>query len=239
LLIRTARSLVSVGTERMLVDFGKANLVEKARQQPDEVRMVLDKARTDGLVPTLEAVRNKLDQPLPLGYCNVGRVAALGAGVTGFAVGDRVASNGKHAELVSVPVNLCAKVPDEVSDEEAAFTVIGAIALQGIRLVQPTLGESVVVTGLGLIGLMTVQLLRAHGCRVLGIDLDPGKLAMARQFGAETADLSAGQDPVSAARAFSRGRGVDAVLITASAKSNEPVHQAALMCRKRDLGGVS
>jgi predicted dehydrogenase/threonine dehydrogenase-like Zn-dependent dehydrogenase len=233
LLVRSARSLISVGTERMLVDFGKANLLDKARQQPDKVRQVLDKAWTDGLVPTLEAVRNKLDQPLPLGYCNVGTVAALGAGVTGFAVGDRVASNGKHAELVSVPVNLCAKVPDGVSDEEAAFTVIGAIALQGIRLVQPTLGESVVVTGLGLIGLMTVQLLRAHGCRVLGIDLDPGKLAIARQFAAETVDLSAGQDPVATAQAFSRGRGADAVLITASAKSSEPVHQAALMCRKR------
>ena len=217
----------------MLVDFGKANLLDKARQQPDKVRQVLDKVKTDGLVPTLEAVRNKLEQPLPLGYCNVGVVAELGAGVTGFSVGDRVASNGKHAELVSVPVNLCAKIPDGVPDEAAAFTVIGAIALQGIRLVQPTLGEAVVVTGLGLIGLMTVQLLRAHGCRVLGIDLDPRKLELARRFGAEVVDIARGQDPVAAAEAFSRGRGVDAVIITASTKSNEPVHQAALMCRKR------
>ena len=233
LLLRTSCSLVSVGTERMLVDFGKANLIDKARQQPDKVRMVLDKVMTDGLVPTLEAVRNKLEQPLALGYCNVGSVAELGAGVSAFSVGDRVVSNGKHAEVVSVPLNLCAKIPDAVSDEAAAFTVIAAIALQGIRLVQPTLGESVVVTGLGLIGLITVQLLRAHGCRVLGIDPDPAKLAMARQFGAETVDLSAGQDPVATAQAFSRGRGVDAVLITASTKSNDPVHQAALMCRKR------
>ncbi|MGB5831805.1 MAG: bi-domain-containing oxidoreductase, partial [Thiohalocapsa sp.] len=232
-LIRTNRSLVSAGTERMLVDFGKANLIDKARQQPDKVRMVLDKVKTDGLAPTLEAVRNKLEQPLALGYCNVGLVAELGAGVSAFSVGDRVVSNGKHAEVVSVPLNLCAKIPDAVSDEAAAFTVIAAIALQGIRLVQPTLGESVVVTGLGLIGLITVQLLRAHGCRVLGIDPDPAKLAMARQFGAETVDLSAGQDPVATAQAFSRGRGVDAVLITASTKSNDPVHQAALMCRKR------
>jgi NADPH:quinone reductase-like Zn-dependent oxidoreductase len=134
---------------------------------------------------------------------------------------------------VSVPVNLCAKVPDGVSDDEAAFTVLGAIALQGIRLVQPTLGECVAVTGLGLIGMVTVQLLRAHGCRVLGIDLDPAKLEMARRFGAEVVDVSAGQDPVAAAQAFSRGRGMDAVVITASTKSNEPVHQAALMCRKR------
>jgi predicted dehydrogenase/threonine dehydrogenase-like Zn-dependent dehydrogenase len=217
----------------MLVDFGKANLVAKARQQPDKVRMVLDKVKTDGLAPTLEAVRNKLEQPLALGYCNVGSVAELGAGVSAFSVGDRVVSNGKHAEVVSVPLHLCAKIPHAVSDEAAAFTVIGAIALQGIRLVQPTLGESVVVTGLGLIGLIAVQLLRAHGCRVLGIDPDPAKLAIARQLGAETVDLSAGQDPVAAAQAFSRGRGVDAVLITASTKSNDPVHQAALMCRKR------
>jgi len=233
LLIRTSRTLVSAGTERMLVDFGKAGFLEKARQQPDKVRQVLDKIRTDGLVPTIQAVRNKLDQPLPMGYCNVGEVVEVGAGVTGFAVGDRVASNGKHAEMVAVPVNLCARVPDGVADDEAAFTVLGAIALQGIRLVQPTLGEAVVVTGLGLIGLVTVQLLKAQGCRVLGLDFDSDKLALARRFGAEVVDLKSGADPVAAAQAFSRGRGVDAVLITASTKSNEPVHQAALMCRKR------
>jgi predicted dehydrogenase/threonine dehydrogenase-like Zn-dependent dehydrogenase len=233
LLIATSQTLVSAGTERMLIEFGKAGWLEKARQQPDKVRMVVDKIKTDGLMPTLEAVFNKLDQPLPLGYCNVGRVAALGDGVSGFDVGDRVISNGKHAEAVSVPVNLCAKVPDTVSDEEAAFVVLGAIALQGIRLVQPTLGETVVVTGLGLIGLVTVQLLRAHGCRVLGLDFDPEKLAIARQFGAEVVDLAAGQDPVAAAKAYSRGRGVDAVIVTAATKSSEPMHQAALMCRKR------
>jgi predicted dehydrogenase len=233
LLVRTANTLVSAGSERMLVNFGKANFIDKARQQPDKVRMVLDKVKTDGLMPTIEAVFNKLDQPLPLGYCNVGTVLEVGAGVSGFAIGDRVASNGKHAEAVSVPVNLAAKVPGNVSDDEAAFTVLGSIALQGIRLVKPTLGETVVVTGLGLIGLMTVQLLRAHGCRVLGLDFDPAKLAMARQFGAEVVNLKAGEDAVAAAMAYSRGRGVDAVIITASTDSNEPVHQAALMCRKR------
>jgi predicted dehydrogenase/threonine dehydrogenase-like Zn-dependent dehydrogenase len=233
LLIRTSRTLVSAGTERMLVDFGKAGLVDKARQQPDKVRMVLDKVRTDGLIPTLEAVRNKLDQPLPMGYCNVGEVIEVGNGVTGFEVGDRVASNGRHAEIVSVPLNLCAKVPDGVDDEAAAFTVLGAIALQGIRLVQPTLGEAVVVTGLGLIGLVTVQLLRAQGCRVLGLDFDPARLALAQRFGAEVADLRSGADPVAVAQAFSRGRGVDAVLLTASTSSSEPMHQAASMCRKR------
>ncbi len=233
LLITTSFTLISAGTERMLVEFGKAGWIDKARQQPDKVRTVLEKIKTDGLIPTVEAVFNKLDQPLPLGYCNVGRIAKIGAGETAFAVGDRVISNGKHAEVVSVPFNLCAKVPDAVSDDEAAFTVLGAIALQGIRLVQPTLGETVVVTGLGLVGLMTVQLLCAHGCRVLGLDFDPAKLALAKQFGAEVVDLAAGQDPVAIATAYSRGRGVDAVIVTAATKSSEPIHQAALMCRKR------
>lgn len=217
----------------MLVEFGKAGWIDKARQQPDKVRMVVDKIRTDGLMPTAEAVFNKLGQPLPLGYCNVGVVADVGGGVSGFTRGDRVASNGKHAEVVNVPVNLCAKVPDGVSDDEAAFTVLGAVALQGIRLVQPTLGECVVVTGLGLIGLMTVQLLRAHGCRVLGLDFAGDRLAQARRFGAEVVDLGGGEDPLAAAQRFSRGRSVDAVVITATTESSDPIHQAALMCRKR------
>jgi predicted dehydrogenase/threonine dehydrogenase-like Zn-dependent dehydrogenase len=235
ILIATTNSLISAGTERMLVDFGKAGWLAKARQQPDKVRQVLEKIKTDGLLPTLDAVRSKLDEPLPMGYCNVGVVQELGAGLQGksFKVGDRVASNGKHAEVVNIPVNLCARIPDNVSDEAASFTVLGAIALQGIRLAQPTLGECFVVTGLGLVGLMTVQLLRAQGCRVLGIDFDTQKCALARQFGAETVDLSRGEDPLAVAEIFSRGRGVDGVLITASTKSSEPVHQAATMCRKR------
>jgi predicted dehydrogenase/threonine dehydrogenase-like Zn-dependent dehydrogenase len=232
-LIRTHRSLVSVGTERMLVEFGRANLVEKARQQPDKVRQVLNKVRTDGLVATLEAVRAKLDEPMPMGYCNVGTIVEVGSGVEHLRVGNRVASNGKHAEMIVVPKNLCARIPDGVSDEAASFTVIGAIALQGLRLVAPSLGEAVVVTGLGLIGLMTVQLLRAQGCRVLGLDFESDKLELARRFGAEVADLGAGTDPVAVAMEFSRGRGVDAVIITASTKSDEPVHQAAQMCRRR------
>jgi len=233
LLIRTRATLISAGTERMLIDFGRANWLDKARQQPDKVRQVLDKVRTDGLMPTVEAVRNKLDQPLPLGYCNVGEVIAVGAGVSDFKVGDRVASNGKHAEIVSVPAILCARIPEDVSDEAAAFTVVGAIALQGMRLAQPTLGESFVVVGLGLIGLLTVQLLVANGCRVLGIDLDPTKLEQARALGASTVDVSGGEDVLAAAQAFSRGRGVDGVLLTLSTGSAEPVHQAAQMCRQR------
>jgi len=232
-LIRTHQTLVSAGTEKMLVDFGKANLLDKARQQPDKVKMVLDKVKTDGLAPTIETVRNKLDQALPMGYCNVGTVLEVGSGVSQFKIGDRVASNGKHAEVVCVPENLCMSIPDSVSDEAAAFTVLGAIALQGIRLVNPTLGETVVVTGLGLIGLVTVQLLKAQGCRVIGIDLDSEKVELAKNLGAETVDLSKGEDPISIAEQYSRGRGVDAVIITASAKSNEIVRQAAHMCRKR------
>jgi predicted dehydrogenase/threonine dehydrogenase-like Zn-dependent dehydrogenase len=232
-LVRSTRSLISTGTERMLVDFGKAGWIDKARQQPDKVRQVLDKIRTDGLLPTLEAVRNKLEQPMPMGYSNVGCVVAVGAGVENFAPGDRVVSNGRHAEMIAVPVNLCAKVPAGVSDEEAAFTVLGAIALQGIRLANPALGENVTVIGLGLIGLLAVQLLRAQGCRVLGTDFDPAKLALAARYGAEVVDLSTGADPVAVAQRFSRGRGMDAVLITAATDSNEPVRQAALMSRKR------
>lgn len=234
LCIHTRASLVSAGTERMLVEFGKANWLDRARQQPDKVRMVLEKVRTDGLMATWESVQSKLDEPLALGYCNVGTVAAVGTGVAGFAVGERVVSNGCHAEVVCVPHKLCARIPDSVSDEQAAFTVLGAIALQGIRLVQPTLGECVVVTGLGLIGLLTVQLLRAQGCRVMGIDPDAQKLALATQFGAEMVISPAVEpDVLSAAQSFSRGRGVDAVLIAASTQSSGPVSQAARMCRKR------
>jgi len=233
LLIRTRVSLISPGTERMLLEFGKAGWLAKARQQPDKVRQVWEKIRTDGLWPAVEAVRSKLERPLELGYCNVGTVVEVGPGVTGFSVGDRVVSNGPHAELVSVPVNLCARVPDTVADDEAVFTVLGAVALQGIRLAQPALGESVAVIGLGLVGLLTVQLLRAQGCRVLGLDPDAARVALARQFGAEAVELGTGSDPVATAQAFSRGLGMDAVIIAAATQSPEPIHQAARMCRKR------
>jgi predicted dehydrogenase len=231
--INTSLSLISAGTERMMIDFGRGNWIQKARQQPDKVRMVLNKIRTDGLAATLQAVNTKLDQPLAPGYCNVGVVEYCGAGVSGISVGDRIVSNGKHAEHVVVPGNLCARIPEGVSDEDAAFTVVGAIGLQGIRLAQVSLGETVAVIGLGLIGLLTVQLLRAQGCRVIGIDFDVQKLSLAEKFGASTIHLDDGVDPVQAAVQFSRGRGVDAVLITAATDSNDPVRQAAQMCRKR------
>jgi predicted dehydrogenase len=231
-LIHTSKTLISPGTERTLRDFGKANLVQKALQQPERVKDVLQKVRTDGLGTTLEAVRSKLEQPMPLGYCNVGRVIEA-AGVVELKAGDRVVSNGPHAEIVRIPKNLVARVPDGVSDDAAAFTVLAAIALQGVRLADVQLGSSVVVTGLGLVGLLAVQLLRAQGARVLGIDLDASRCALARQFGAETVCISEGEDPLRRASAFSRGRGVDAVLICASTKSSEPAIQAAEMTRQQ------
>jgi len=215
----------------MLVDFGKSGLVAKARSQPEKVRQVVEKVATDGLMTTVDAVRSKLGQPIPLGYCNAGVVCD--SGVNDFKVGDRVVSNGPHADVVRVSQNLCALIPDSVSDEEASFTVVASIGLQGIRLAQPTLGECFVVTGVGLIGLLTVQLLRAHGCRVLAIDFDDSKLALAKMFGAETCNPAKGQDPVACGMAFSRGNGVDGVIITASTKVSDPVIQAARMSRKR------
>lgn len=232
-LIRTTRTLVSLGTERMLVEFGKANLIDKARQQPDKVKQVLDKIKTDGLQPTLEAVFNKLGQPLPLGYCNVGVVEAVGKGVSEFVIGDRVASNGNHAEFVCVPKNLVAKVPDNVTDEEAAFTVIGSIGLQGIRLLSPQLGETIVVIGLGLIGLVTAELLKANGCRVIGIDFDKQKVDIAQKKGIIAINPGAGVEPIKFVQELTNSIGADGVLITASTKSDDVIHQAAEMCRKR------
>lgn len=242
LLIQTRRSLISLGTERMLLNFGKAGWVDKARQQPDKVKQVLQKVKTDGLMPTVNAVFNKLDQPLTLGYSNAGKVIAVGDGVFGFKVGDRVVSNGNHAEFVCVSQHLCARIPDNVSSTSASFTVVAAIGLQGIRLIDPTLGESVAVLGLGLIGLLSCQILQANGCRVIGFDFDHQKVELARSYGVEAFDLSQGSDPVELAMNFSHGNGVDAVLITAATTSNDPIQQAPQMCRKRGrvvLVGVS
>ena len=233
LLIQTTQSLISAGTERMVVDFAKAGLIQKAKQQPDKVKQVLEKIGTDGLGTTLEAVFNKLDQPLPLGYSNVGRVIEVGKGVEGYSVGDRVLSNGRHAELVSVPSNLCAPIPDAVGDEAATFTVVASIGLQGVRLVQPQLGELVCVFGLGLIGLISAQLLQAAGARVIAFDISERRVSLARTFGVEAHDTSSGLDPIEVGKKFSSGVGVDAVLITASTKNDELIHQAAEMSRKR------
>lgn len=232
ILIKTSRSLVSLGTEKMLVEFGKASLIQKARQQPDKVKMVLDKIKSDGLFPTIESVFNKLEQPIPLGYCNVGKVIDVGKGVSQFKVGDRVASNGQHAEVVSVPQNLVVHIPDNVTDEEATFTVIASIGLQGIRLLNPAIGETVVVVGLGLIGLLSAEMLIANGCRVIGYDIDNNKVKIAKSKGVLAFNPTDSIDPVKFVVDNTDGIGADSVLITASSKTNDIISQVAKMSRK-------
>ncbi len=232
-LIKTHRSLVSLGTERMLVSFGKASYLEKARQQPDKVKQVFEKIKSDGLRPTIETVMRKLNEPIALGYCNAGEVIGVGEGVSEFKMGDRVVSNGNHAEVVNIPKNLVAKIPDGLSYDEASFTVIGAIALQGIRLINPTFGETIVVTGLGLIGLIAAQLLKANGCQVIGLDFDQQKVDLAKLWGVNAIKVDAATNPVKTIEDLTNGVGADAVLITASTKSNDVIAQAAQMSRKR------
>ena len=232
LIIKTQYSLISAGTEKMLVEFSKGGYLAKARAQPDRVKQVLDKIKTDGLLPTLDTVFKRLDEPLPLGYCNVGRVVEVGQNVTSIAIGDMVVSNGPHAEYVTVPQNLCAKVPVGVDPEEATFTVLSSIALQGIRLAEPTIGEKFVVYGVGLIGLVLVQLLKANGCEVLAIDINKERLKIAETFGAEICNTKS-INPENKANAWTSGMGADGVIIAASAKTDEIIHQSAEMCRKK------
>jgi predicted dehydrogenase/threonine dehydrogenase-like Zn-dependent dehydrogenase len=232
-LIQTHRSLISLGTERMLVEFSKGSLLTKARQQPERVKQVIDKIKTDGLKSTLNSVFSKLDEPMPLGYCNAGTVLAVGEGILDLKPGDRVASNGPHAEVVCVLRNLVAKIPDNVTFDEAAFTVIGSIGLQGVRLAMPTLGETIVIIGLGLVGQITAQLARTNGCKVIGIDVDPHKAALLNTFSCTGLAVSKETDTIAAVLELTNGIGADAVLITASAKDDSIVSQAARMCRKR------
>ena len=231
-LVRTRTSLISAGTERMLLEFGRGNLISKAKQQPDKVRQAFEKMRTDGVLTTIDAINAKLNQPLPLGYSNVGEVIEAN-NRSNLKKGDRIVSNGHHAEFVLAAERFTAKVPDSVSDEAASFTVLGAVALQGVRLAKPTIGECFVVIGLGLLGLLTVQILRASGCRVIGIDTNAGRLKLANSFGAETIKATRNSDPVSQVLAINRGQEVDGVLIAAATSSNAPISQAANMCRKR------
>src|SRR6266540_2844125 len=228
-LVRTVSSLISVGTERAAVETVKKSLVQEARERPDMVRAVIDKARTEGLRSTINAVRDKLVASQALGYSAAGVVSELGADVSEFRPGEHVACAGlgfaSHAEVLSVPKNLCVRLPAGVDFEAGAFATLGAIALQGVRLAELTLGESVVVIGLGLIGQLTVQLLNAHGCRVFGIDLDEQKIDLAKSLGADTG-CAPDQDAKKRVIEWSRGRGADAVLITAGTSSNEPVELA-------------
>src|SRR5438067_3009867 len=209
-LVLTSRSLISVGTERQVINLAKQSLVGKARARPDAVKKVLERLSRDGLIATGKAVLNKLDQPIPLGYSCVGRVLAVGEGVDGIAVGDRVAAAGakvaNHAEVNLVPRNLCAKIAEGVSDERAAFVTLGAIALQGVRTAAPTLGETFAVIGLGLLGQLGAQLLRAAGCKVIGIDLDDRKIALARELGA-TAAVNRNGEVAATVAALTDGRG--------------------------------
>jgi predicted dehydrogenase/threonine dehydrogenase-like Zn-dependent dehydrogenase len=233
LVVESRASVVSAGTERMLVDFGRAGWLAKARRQPEKVRQVVDKMRTDGIAPTLGAVRAKLDAPIPLGYCQAGIVVETGPRAEGFAPGDRVVTNGPHAEYVRVPHTLAAHIPSGVSFEAAAFTPLAAIGLQGLRLAMPTLGETIVVYGLGLIGLLTVQLARAHGCDVIGIDRDQARLSLAERFGARTVSAGEGVDVARAVFDLTAGEGADAVLLTLATDDDGPVHAAATMSRQR------
>jgi predicted dehydrogenase/threonine dehydrogenase-like Zn-dependent dehydrogenase len=231
-LIKSHCSLVSLGTEKMLVEFGKANYLQKARSQPEKVKQVLQKIKTDGLKPTVDAVFRKLGQPLPLGYCNAGEVVAIGTDVREFQIGDPVISNGPHAEFVSIPENLVAKIPDGVVFEEAVFTVIGAIGLQGIRLVNPTFGETVAVIGLGLIGLIASQLLTANGCRVVGFEIDDEKINLAQSLGIQAYN-SKKTNPISVIQNLTANVGADSVILCASNKGNDIISQAAQMSKKR------
>ncbi len=233
-LVRTARSLISAGTERMTVDQGKKSLLERARENPELVKQVLQRARNEGVVNTFNAVRSKLGSFTALGYSASGIVAGVGEGVTEFRVGDRVACAGvgyaSHAEVLSVPKNLCVRLPEGVNFDAGAFGTLGAIALQGVRLAEPTLGEAVVVIGLGLLGQLTVQLLKANGCRVFGIDLDQQKVELAIAMGADGGARS-DADAKQAVMDWSRGRGADAVLITAATSSNQPIELAGEISR--------
>lgn len=234
-LVRVAASLVSAGTERLVVEFGEKSLLGKARSRPDLARQVIDKARREGLLTTLDSTFNRLDQPLPLGYSSAGTIVALGAGLHGYQVGQRVACAGGgyavHAEYDRVPSNLLASLPDSVDFESAAFTTLGAIALHGFRLAEPGLGASVAVIGLGLLGLLVVGIASAAGCRVLGIDLDAKRVALARQMGAHQSVNR--QEAETASLVFSRGRGCDAILICADTPSTDPVELAGAIARDR------
>jgi predicted dehydrogenase/threonine dehydrogenase-like Zn-dependent dehydrogenase len=233
-LVRTAASLVSTGTERMVVEFARQSLAGKARSRPDLVRQVLDRARREGLLSTAQAALKRLDQPMALGYSSAGTVVGLGQGMSGFKVGQRVACAGNgyavHAEYAVVPRNLLVSLPKNVDFESAAFATLGAIGMHGFRLAEPQVGERVAVIGLGLLGLLTAQIASAAGCAIFGIDLDPARVRLAVSLG-----LSASARPraVDAAQAFTSNRGFDVVLICADTKSNDPVDLAAVIARDR------
>ena len=229
-LIANTASVISAGTEKIVIDFARKSLLDKARERPDQVRRLWEKVRQEGLASAVRAARARLDEPMAMGYASAGVVLEVGEGVQGFKPGDRVASNGPHAGVVCVPKNLCASVPDSVPLEHAAFTVLGAIALQGVRLSRAALGETVFVIGLGLVGQLTVSLLKAAGCRVVGTDLDASRCELAVKMGAALARPELAASDVAA---MTGGLGADAVIITASTKSKGPIDLAANAVRKK------
>ncbi len=234
-LVQTTVSLVSAGTEKMLVDFAKKSMLAKAKDRPDLVKQVVDKMKKEGVKNTLEKVFTKLDTPIPLGYSLAGEVVQVGDELSGINIGDRVACGGagyaNHSEINYVPKNLMVKIPDGVDDIDASFVTVGAIALQGVRQTAPLLGEKIAVMGLGLLGQLTVQLLKANGCKVIGSDIDPDKMELAKKLGCD--EVCHAGELISKANEFTGGRGVDAVIISASTSSNQPIIDAADISRMR------
>jgi predicted dehydrogenase/threonine dehydrogenase-like Zn-dependent dehydrogenase len=241
ILVSNAASLISAGTEKMVIDLAQKSLVGKARERPDLVRQVINKLRRDGLASTIQTVKARLETPLALGYSCAGTVREVGPGAEGFLVGDRVACAGmnyaSHAETVFIPKNLAVHIPEGVSFDEAAFVTLGAIALQGVRTAEVKLGDSVAVIGLGLIGQLTVQILKAAGCRVIGIDLDSARIELARSLGADAA-VHRGDDVEGAVAQFTGGYGVDAVIMTAASETKDPIELAGSLARDRAIVSV-
>jgi threonine dehydrogenase-like Zn-dependent dehydrogenase len=233
-LVKTEASLVSAGTERMVVEFAEKSLVGKARSRPDLVRQVIDKAKREGLLATAQAAFDRLDQPMALGYSSAGTIVALGDDMRGYKIGQRVACAGGgyavHAEYAVVPRNLLTPLPEKVDFESAAFTTLGAIALHGFRLAEPQIGETVAVIGMGLLGLLTGQIAAAAGCRVLGIDIDPKRIALASSLGLQACPRDQAED---SAQNFTVNRGFDVVIICADTSSNDPVELAGAIARDR------
>ena len=232
ILIKTKLSLISTGTEKMLIDFGKSNLIKKAINQPERVKQALNKISTDGIIPTYTSIKSKLNTPLPMGYCNIGIIEKIGKNINNFSIGQRVISNGSHAEYVSVKKNLCALVPDEIDDHDAVFTILGSIALNSIRDAKVSIGETIVVYGLGVLGLLTSQILLANGCNVIGLDIDEEKLKIANQYGIETfnsLEVSSIQNNI---KNLTGGFGADAVILTLNSNSNEPLSISCELCRQ-------
>ncbi|MDI6780501.1 MAG: bi-domain-containing oxidoreductase [bacterium] len=246
-LVKNICSLISVGTERTIVESAKKNLLEKAMERPEQVKQVLENIKEEGIIGTYEKVKAKLEQPDPLGYSSAGIVVSVGEGVGNVKSGDRVACAGaglaNHAEYVCVPKNLCVKLPEGVSFEDASFTTLGAIAFQGVRQAQVSIGENIAVIGLGLLGQLTVQILKAAGCQVFGIDVDAQKVELAKELGADMIGVRGRDEIRNMAANFSQGYGVDGVIITASAATNDPIVLAGEICRDRGrvvvVGAVS